>query len=79
MIIHLFRIFVKRYYMTPLKTEKIFIRTTPQLKELLAFLCEKKGMSQSNFIEHLVRMEAKKEKITAKEIQEFKEKQNPQP
>jgi hypothetical protein len=65
--------------MTPLKTEKIFIRTTPQLKELLAVLCDKKGMSQSNFIEHLVRMEAKKDKITDKEIQQFKENQIPQP
>lgn len=54
------------------------VRMNADTKAILELICEKRDHSQSQVIEEALKNEAKKAKITAKEIQEFKEKQNPQ-
>lgn len=46
--------------MAKLKTDGVFIRMTPQLKELFQKIAKDKAMSQTNLIEYLIRKEAEK-------------------
>lgn len=45
------------------KNKGIFIRMSEQVSDLFKALADKKQMSQTNLIEHLVRKEADKEKL----------------
>lgn len=51
-----------------------FIRMAPDVEDLVMILAERKNKSQTEVIEIAIRNEAKKEKITKKDIQEFKDK-----
>ncbi|SEM15408.1 hypothetical protein SAMN05421856_101430 [Chryseobacterium taichungense] len=50
------------------------VRMTDEVRMLLEILCEKRNHNQVEVIEAGIRSEARKEKITAKEIQNFKNK-----
>lgn len=53
-----------------------YIRMAPDVEELVMILAEKKNKSQTEVIEIAIRNEAKKDKITKKDILEFKESSN---
>lgn len=50
-----------------------FIRMAPDVEDLVMILAEKKNKSQTEVIEIAIRNEAKREKISGKHIQEFKD------
>lgn len=54
------------------------IRMNADTKAILEIICQRRDHSQSQVIEEALKNEAKKEKITKKEIEDYK-KQNPQP
>lgn len=43
------------------KTERLYIRLTPELKEQIRAAAEAKGRSVSNYIEHLITQALKRE------------------